>query len=230
MGFQSFCNHITMKYLTVPKAPIPQAGKKLVACVGDSITYGAGVRENHNTSTWEYHLEKMLQGEWQVLNYGITGRTLQNEGDYPYTAEKFWKLTHVVEADIYLIMLGTNDAKSYNWLEARYAYELRNFVESYVRLPNSPRVILMTPPSCFPQTQTGIVGYDIDPIQIDGPIYRIVRRTAAELGLRCIDLHSFTAGHPEWFDDGIHPNYKGNLAIAKYLYNELQSDISEGGQ
>lgn len=226
MGLQNTLSHMIMKYLVVPKAPKVLNGKKKLVCVGDSITYGAGVRKNHHVSTWAYHLGQKLGSDWQVLNYGISGRTLQNEGDYPYTAEKFFCLSHEVQADVYLIMLGTNDAKPYNWNEERHARELRTFVDSYVKLPNRPRVILMTPPSCFADTKTGVVGFDIDPVQIDGPIYRTVRQTAAEMKLPVIDLHSFTAGHPEWFDDGVHPNYEGNRAVAAYIFEAVQSFLS----
>lgn len=225
MDLSKSLSHVIMKYLVVPKAPKPLEGKKKIACVGDSITYGAGVRKNHSVSTWAYHLEQKLGDDWQVLNYGISGRTLQAEGDYPYTAEKFYILSRAALADIYLIMLGTNDAKPYNWNEERYARELPAFVESFVKLPNRPRVILMTPPSCFAEEKTGVVGFDIDPAQIDGPIYEIVRSTAEEKKLPCIDLHAFTAGHPEWFDDGVHPNYEGNRVLAEHLFAAIRSYI-----
>lgn len=75
--------NLCLRYL-VPKPPAIQAGKKLVACIGDSITYGAGVVQDHDHRTWEYFLQQKLGDEYQVLNYGISGRTLQDEGDFPY--------------------------------------------------------------------------------------------------------------------------------------------------
>ena len=220
MSFQKLIERIILKYLVVPKPPVVQSDKRLIACIGDSITFGAGVRENREVSTWEYHLEQKLGGVWQVLNYGISGRTLQNEGDYPYSAEKFCRLSHQVPAEVYIIMLGTNDAKPFNWNEARFADQYRSFVKSYVGLAQHPKVVLMTPPSCFADA-SGVVGYNIDPVNVDGPVYRTVCETAAELDLALIDLHAFTAGHPEWFDDGVHPNYEGNRALAEYIWKNL---------
>ena len=82
------------------------------------------------------------------------------------------------------------------------------------------------PPMGFRDEKNEIVGFDIDPVQIDGPIYQTVRQTAAEMDLSVIDLHSFTAGHPEWFDDGVHPNYEGNRAIAAYIFEAVQRFLS----
>lgn len=84
-----------LKYLVVPKAPKVEKDKIRIACIGDSITYGAGVTgKNYKRSTWEYFLQQKLGDDYQVLNYGISGRTLQNEGDYPYRKEKFYRITH----------------------------------------------------------------------------------------------------------------------------------------
>ena len=118
-----------MKYLAVPKLPSITEGKKTIACIGDSITFGAGVRGKIEL-TWEYHLEKLLGKEHQVLNYGISGRTLLSEGDYPYTEEKQYEHSRKSRADVYLIMLGTNDSKPYNWNEELFI-DLHSFTGNH---------------------------------------------------------------------------------------------------
>lgn len=217
---QNLISHFMMKYLAVPKLPSVTEGKKTVACIGDSITFGAGVRGKREL-TWEYHLENLLGSGYQVLNYGISGRTLLSTGDYPYTAEKQYAHSRKIMADVYLIMLGTNDSKPYNWNEAQFRKELSAFVKRYVNLENKPRVILMTPPSCYPDLKSGVVAFDINSGIIKNEICSIVNEIAGKYKLQVIDLHSFTGNHDGWFADGVHPNEEGNRQIADFVYREL---------
>lgn len=61
--------------------------KKRILCIGDSITFGAGVIYSRWRNAFPVMLEKMLGHEFQVLNYGISGATLLDEGDMPYCGE-----------------------------------------------------------------------------------------------------------------------------------------------
>ncbi|MEE3408965.1 MAG: SGNH/GDSL hydrolase family protein, partial [Erysipelotrichaceae bacterium] len=92
MSFQKKIEHFILKYLAVPKTPKYLEGKRHIACIGDSITFGAGVN-GKKEETWEHFLNHRLGDDFQVLNYGISGRTLQDEGDYPYKADKFYAIS-----------------------------------------------------------------------------------------------------------------------------------------
>lgn len=214
MALKDLIGHLVLKYLAVPSSPKVLPGKKHIACIGDSITFGAGVNGT-KAQTWEYFLNEILGDEAQVINYGISGRTLQDEGDYPYKADKFYKESKACLADVYLIMLGTNDSKPYSWKSERYEKELRAFVKEYQALDHQPKVILTTPPTCFRDPKTGVVAFDILEETIEGEICPIIRSLCEELHLEMIDLHEFTQGHAEWFTDGVHPNEEGNRRIAE---------------
>ncbi|MBR1841975.1 MAG: hypothetical protein IJ788_01725 [Oscillospiraceae bacterium] len=220
MSLRDKIDHFVLKYLAVPPAPRIKSGAKHIACIGDSITFGAGVG-GVKRKTWEHFLNERLGAGWQVLNYGISGRTLRDEGDYPYRAEKLYGVSKACGAEIYLIMLGTNDSKPYNWQREGYERSLRAFAGEYRALPNAPRVILMTPPSCFPDKKIGLIPFDISAEVIDRDIVPIVKSVASELGLQVIDLNAFTAGRAEWFADGVHPNEVGNRAIAEFIAGAL---------
>lgn len=220
MSFRDKIDRFVLKYLAVPPPPRIKSGVRHIACIGDSITFGAGVG-GVKRKTWEFFLEERLGDGWQVLNYGASGRTLLDSGDYPYRSEKFYRASMRCGADIYIIMLGTNDSKPYNWQRESYELSLRALASEYRAMPNSPRVILMTPPSCFPDEKAGKVLFDISAEVIDGDIAPIVRSVASELGLQVIDLNAFTQGHAEWFNDGVHPNEKGNRAIAEFIAGAL---------
>jgi acyl-CoA thioesterase-1 len=62
-----------------------------------------------------------LLGEgYQVLNYGLSARTLLSTGDTPYTEEAFYQHSQTANPDILLVMLGTNDSTPHNWNAAAY--------------------------------------------------------------------------------------------------------------
>lgn len=210
-----------MKYLAGNRKVEVIKGKKHIACIGDSITFGAGVK-GKKEETWEYHLNEIIGDEYQVLNYGTNGRTLLSTGDYPYTADKLYQRSLECKADIYLIMLGSNDAKPHNWNTDKFEKEYDEFVRKYRELDNKPQVILMIPPHCFPDKETGIVGFGIDASIIDKYVEKIVKETAKRYGLQTIDLYSFSEGHDEWFVDGVHPNKTGNQKIAEYISSQLK--------
>ena len=52
--------------------------------MGDSITFGTGVIWNRKRGAWPYLLEGLMGEEYQVLNYGISGASIQQESDKPY--------------------------------------------------------------------------------------------------------------------------------------------------
>ena len=201
MKISDILSHFVLKYLVVPKSPKILPDKTHIACIGDSITYGAGVKGRTEQT--------------------ISGRTLQDEGDYPYRADKFYSESLNCSAEIYLIMLGTNDAKPYNWNVERYEREFHSFCKEYRDLRNHPRVIVMTPPQCYADPKTGKVGFDINAETIDRCITGIIKRQAENLKLEVIDLHELTQNHEDWFDDGVHPNALGNQMIAEHLAVQL---------
>ena len=220
MDFRRVIGHFLMKYASGRRKPKVVSGKKNIACIGDSITFGHGVA-GKKEETWEYMLNEIIGDEYQVINYGASGRTLQKEGDYPYTADLIYQYSLKCHAETYLIMLGTNDAKRFNWNRERFAEQYPQFVHSYLNLGNQPEVILMIPPCVFADEESGAVAFGIDRKVIDDQLPQIIRQTGAQLGLQVIDLHELTAGHPQWFADGVHPNRQGNWAIAEAIGKQL---------
>ncbi len=204
---------------TVPTAEVEIDISRIskIACVGDSITYGQGVSPNRLTQSFPAVLQS-LSGI-TTLNFGKSGRTLQNEGDLPYTAEPEYTASLECGADLYIIMLGTNDARAFQWNSDRYEEELREFVKTYQSLPNSPQVVLMQPPKVF--TEYDYSNSKISNSVIKNQIYNIVKNVGDELGCKVIDLYSLTENHSDWFTDGVHPNEEGNRIIGEYIYSEI---------
>ena len=207
-------------YCWFPHREKPNRRKRRVLCIGDSITFGAGVIWTRWRDSYPAYLKRLLGRQYQVLNYGISARTLQDEGDYPYKADKFYRISKEMPCETYLIMLGTNDAKPYNWDAQRYEEELISFVREYKELSQQPRIVLMSPPQVFEEESTGIVAFEIDKQNIEDAA-KIVWEVALKEKVKLIDLYTHTKNHPEWFVDGVHPNKLGNRMFAEYIYKQL---------
>lgn len=215
---------VSINSINHPSAPKVNSSKKHIACIGDSVTFGNGVWPFHHYQSYPAYLNKYVGNEYQVLNYGLSGRTLMNEADHPYTSEKFYNISHEVKADVYIIMLGSNDSKNHNWKYAgengiNYKNELKEFANSYISLENSPTVYLMQPPKAFKKA------YKIDNNIISNDIHRIVKEVGDELSIGVIDIYTLTENHRGWFMDGVHPNSNGDKQIANYIYSQIEGSL-----
>ena len=54
-----------------------------IACVGNSITYGASMTDRENNA-YPIQLQNMLGDGFEVKNFGVSGCTLIKNGDLPY--------------------------------------------------------------------------------------------------------------------------------------------------
>jgi len=60
-----------------------------IACVGDSITEGSGLT-SPATQSYPARLQRLLGTNYNVRNFGVSGRTLLKQGDFPYWKEPFF--------------------------------------------------------------------------------------------------------------------------------------------
>lgn len=205
----------------------PHGNAPIIVALGDSITFGDGVKATRKTDCWEAKLEKLLNGNYQVLNYGVCGATLQNEGDQPYYAaeagqQSFPESALSLNPEIVIFMLGTNDTKPYNWNRGRFEAQLDQRVKEIKAIPSVKRLILMCPPYACPVDGADAVAFDVINETIRDDVRPIVKKCAEENGAECIDLYALTDGHGEYFDDGVHPNSFGNRVIASAIAKVIQ--------
>ncbi len=188
-----------------------------VACIGDSITEGTGL-SNPASESYPAKLQRLMgTNEWTVRNFGVSGRTLLKQGDYPYWKESYFKTSHDWLPDVVIIQLGTNDAKPYNWrYGTNFVSDYEEMIASYAALTNSPRIILCTPCPVY-----GTGAYDIVPSTVATNIAPAVRDISNRLGLELTELNTRLAGHRELFRDNVHPNSKGMTVMAAVLYDTL---------
>lgn len=193
-----------------------------ISCIGDSITFGAGVFATRKTDAWPALWQKQLGEKFQVLNYGVSGATLQEEGDFPYRKYGFLDRLKKASPELIVLMLGTNDSKPYNWNASRYEREYEELLSELLALPWKHQVALMIPPKAFEQQTTEVVAFDIRNSVIRDYVQPVIAAIGEKHSLPVIDLYTLTEDHPEYFDDGAHPNLPGNKAIADYVCGKLK--------
>ena len=116
-----------------------------VACVGDSITYGHGIKDREH-DTYPGLLSAMLGDKYDVRNFGVSGTTTMMGTDMPYMNEQAYKDALAFNPRIVTIKLGTNDSKPYNWKEQEhFKKDLKTLIESFRSLPSKPEIWLCLP-------------------------------------------------------------------------------------
>jgi len=186
-----------------------------IAFIGNSITEGSGL-SNPKTQSYPGQLANMLNSDWQVGNFGVSGRTMLKKGDYPIWNENKFKEALSFEPNIVVIMLGTNDSKYYNWkYKADFYKDYVSMIDTFANLASKPKIYI-----CYPLKVFKLL-YDIDDKVIHDEIIPIIHQISIDKNLEIIDFYTPTSDKPEIFSDGIHPTAKGAHFVAEIFYTEL---------
>ena len=194
-----------------------QEKKIKVACIGNSITFGAGIKDRKKDS-YPVVLGQLLGEGYEVRNFGISGRTMMNKGDRPYMKENIYQEALAYQPDIVVIKLGTNDTKPQNWVHGKeYPKDLQYMLKELRKLPSKPKIYLCYPAKAY-RSDWGIN----DSIIVNGVI-PYIDRIAKKNKSGVIDLHTATDGMEQNFPDRIHPNEEGARVIAETVYKAISS-------
>ena len=217
------CSDDNEDYPKGERPPVIESVRK-VACIGNSITYGA--RQFLNDREKECYpalLGNMLGENFEVGNFGCSGTTLLKNGNQPYwNTKEFTNAKALDLPNIVIVKFGTNDSRSINWPNhgAEFESDLTDFVLELRSLSTRPRVFLCTPAIAYSNS----IGAD-DGV-ITSEIIPAIERVAETQGLTVIDLHTALQGHQDLFPDGIHPGIEGNQLIASTIYDVLAREYS----
>jgi len=189
-----------------------------VACIGNSITFGSGIKHRDSLS-YPAQLQRKLGDDWDVRNYGVGGRTLLSKGDRPYVDEPAFEAAKAFQPDVVLIKLGTNDTKPNNWqYKNEFKDDYKKLIKSFQSLNSKPIVVLLKAVPAFPER------WGISDSIIHNHVNPMIEELAENMGLPIIDLHEPFVGHSELFPDLIHPNAEGAAIMAFTIYNALIGD------
>lgn len=198
-------------------------GQIKVACVGDSITYGHGIK-GWARNNYPAQLGKILGDGYHVQNFGHSGKTVSNNGDQPYTDSKWYVKGLEYDADILVIMLGTNDSKPENWTNVEdFINEYDSLIEEYKKNNPDLRVIICTPAAAFLKDggSAQTTNFDIQPKVVEA-IRNRIRVYALARGYELVDVYDLTQYHREWFSDNVHPSGEGARAIAELIAKKIR--------
>jgi len=183
-----------------------------IACVGDSITFGTGIKDRPNKS-YPKQLEVMLGAGYAVKNFGVSGATLLKNGNKPYWKLNEFQAVHDYQPDIVVIKLGTNDTKPANWqhhaeFEADYIEMIRHFQS----LASKPQVWICYPAPAF------AVCWGINGAIVKDEVIPKIKSIAGQTGVPIIDLYAPLQDQAQLLPDQVHPNAAGAAIIAKTIH------------
>jgi lysophospholipase L1-like esterase len=193
----------------------PLSGIK-VACIGDSVTWGAGIVDRYNDN-YPFQLRDLLGNGYAAENFGNSGKTMLLHGDDPYWNTAQYKYSQLYGPNIVLIMLGTNDSKAWNYpmMPAEFNQDYLSMINAFRTLPTHPEVYAVFPPKAYSTV------YGINDGVISDAIIPKIKALAYANGVNIIDMHLATQGLSGDFPDGVHPNAAGSAIIATKDYSIL---------
>ena len=197
---------------------------KRVACVGDSIVYGAGI-ENREQNSWPSVLGRWLGDGWTVRNFGLNGATMLMKGDLPYRKQSIFNQVVEFKPDVIVISLGGNDSKHPtaegkgepdNWQYADdYIADYKEMIAVFKAANPKVKIYVCAPLPAYHGR------WGINDTTIREEIVPKVRQVAQETGSTLIDLYSAMSGKPELFPDTVHPNAAGARLVGAAVYRAL---------
>ena len=207
----------------VAAAAIAQSKPIRVACVGDSITYGYGLK-NRNTDSYPAQLQALLGGKWNVGNFGKNGATVLKKGHAPYWKAPQYKAALKFKPDVVVIKLGTNDTRAQNIgkYKAEFVPDYVALIRSFQGLESKPTVWI-----CYPTPIYKEIKGMTDSV-LENEILPLVEEVSRQAGVKVIDLNAVLSHQPELFWDGLHPNPRGAGIIAKTVAAAITETSKKG--
>ena len=219
--FLSFFSAICVFASTWSACEAAREAPKRIACVGDSITFGAAIKDR-TKNCYPAQLGRMLGEKFEVRNFGVNGATLLKKGDKPYWKLKAYANARDFQPEIVVIKLGTNDSKPRNWKhKEEYVADYVALIESFRKLGSKPVVWLCYPVPAYPG-RWGIT----DKVMKEEVMPRL-DEVAKKSGCKVIDLYSALSEKKEMFPDLVHPNAKGATLIAEAVSSAIKAGKSK---
>ena len=201
-----------------------------VACVGDSITVGVGIRASDREKYgYTAQLQDLLGDKYSVNRFGKSGATMLKKGNLPYWEQAAFKSAQMHKPDIVVIVLGANDAKTRigrnkggNWAhKADFKDNYVEMVKVFQNPESKPKVYVCYPIPAY-ENKHAISG-DV----VKNEIIPFIDQVAKETGATIIDLHKPLEGKPELLADGVHPNKDGAKVMAETIAAAIAAKTGE---
>lgn len=199
-----------------------------VACLGDSITAGAGTPDPDRLG-YPAQLADRLGEDYQVRAFGAPGAMLLAAGERPYVETDAFHEAVAWKPNIAVVLLGSDETLAGggrpNWEhETNLERDAAALIQALRGDDLRVRVLLCSPPPMFPE-RAGLSKERAGELRECAPrlerVREALRRTALSLKVvQHFDLaRTLTA---ERTVDGVHPDPLGAEAIADFLYDAIE--------
>jgi acyl-CoA thioesterase I len=208
---------------------IAQNSKVRIACIGNSITFGARV-QNPQLESYPAVLSAMLNGGgytgYEVVNFGIGGATVLRFG-----TPNIWKVLDslkLARPDVVVIEVGTNETVSaprYNWEHiADFEKDYSEYINAIRKINPNCNFIICSPLDMVIQTD-GLSPERIKDLSLRRPriweLRKRVKKIAKKEGAYYLDLTKPFKGKTSLMttSDGVHPNKDGYYYLATLVFD-----------
>jgi lysophospholipase L1-like esterase len=192
------------------------AEAKLVACVGNSNTYGDGLSDRLS-DCYPAKLERLLKqfdSEWETRNFGFSGATVLRDGDQPYIQTVEYAQALASEPDVVILCFGPNGtrAPNRNLIQEFYVTDYTDLIDTFSRLGGKPEIWICYPLKAFSTSWT------ISDVIIRDQINPLITQIASQKNLPTINFYAAFENSPELYQpDGIHPTSDGTELMARIV-------------
>lgn len=196
---------------------------KHVACVGDSNTQ----------RTYPAFLQQEMGNAYQVKNFGKGAGTIIAGTFFPYQKTDEYKASLKFNADVVLIMLGTNDANPKWCLDSVRKTDFNGtpqeeFKSGYVELINAYKksnadaeIYIMTPLPVWPEKKPNHPTIKGRKEQLNAWVIPTIKEIADEQNLPLIDVHYLMRKSLRYSKDGVHLNEEGYQVLSKKIAKKI---------
>ncbi len=194
-----------------------------IACIGDSITEGAG-SQSAAVLSYPAQMGRYLWKDALVTNLGSGGATMRNDLN-AYTQRGVYQtaLQIAAEIDIFTIMLGTNDSfYDGSWTSADsqlYTDDCLGIVKSLWEKNQNLQFVLSNCPRYF--GSGGWASLTVRTLQKN----LVPTLNSAGYPTTFFDMYTETMQMRDYFPDQLHPNDEGYMMMGEIFANALQPMI-----
>ena len=187
-----------------------------IACLGDSLTYGYRVAPEEGFVS---QLQELLGNGYDVRNFGVNNASIEHGSALCYTDTPEYQDALDYDADLYIIMIGTNDAKDVNF------HGKASFINDYMAMINTigrDKVILSDIPPVNYGSDVELNEEYTTPenvVKINGLIHQISEQNNIMLLGNNILLSSDVSKNI--YKDGVHLTKCGHSVIARTVSDSI---------
>ena len=181
-----------------------------VACIGDSITEGVGLR-----TPYPEILRTLSSNRWEVGNFGVSGTTLLLQSGRDWASTPAARQALEFRPDVVVAMFGIND-KAHPALLPSFVDDGMAVLSRFREVNPDVRFFVCTPTPQAPARRRAAANRVIRETLVP-----MVEELALGMSGRVIPIHSVYPCSTWRLPDGTHPDAKGARLIAETVYEHL---------